>query len=139
MANTSSSNRTPEDFASVFRWLRGIAAGRSTQAVVAEDSSGTYILASEVGPAMIKRKGPKAAGTTMQVTYVKIGKAYVSYHLVGIYMNPALNKKISAKLAGRMQGKACFNFSHVDQELSAELGALTEESIVALRKAGFII
>ena len=43
---------------------------------------------------------------------VKIGKAYVSLHLLPIYMNPALQAAISPALKKRMQGLACFNFKN---------------------------
>jgi hypothetical protein len=41
---------------------------------------------------------------------VKLGKAYVSFHLMPLYMSPTLEKEISASLKKRMQGKTCFNF-----------------------------
>ncbi len=60
---------------------------------------------------------------------VKIGKAYVSFHLMPIYMNPKLQAAISPELRKRMQGKSCFNFTRVDPSHIAELKKLT--------KAGF--
>ena len=57
---------------------------------------------------------------------IKIGKAYVSFHLMPIYMSPTLNQKIPASLKKRMQGKSCFNFTSVpDEETVTALSKLT--------------
>lgn len=58
---------------------------------------------------------------------VRIGKRYVSYHLMCVYMNAALSQEISPALAKRMQGKSCFNFTKVDDALFDELFALTAQ------------
>ncbi|HEV8415849.1 MAG TPA: hypothetical protein VGQ49_19820 [Bryobacteraceae bacterium] len=68
-------------------------------------------------------------GRRLQFGGVKIGKAYVSFHLMPIYMNPKLQATISPELKKRMQGKSCFNFTSVDPGQIAELKKLT--------KAGF--
>jgi hypothetical protein len=58
---------------------------------------------------------------------VKIGKNYVSYHLMAVYMFPELLENISVHLKKRMQGKACFNFSNsLDTVLLTELAELTK-------------
>ena len=57
---------------------------------------------------------------------VRIGKAYVSYHLMPLYMNPTLTGTISTALRKRMQGKSCFNFKTAPEpEILAELKRLT--------------
>jgi len=61
------------------------------------------------------------------------GKAYVSYHLLPLYMYPEMKKLISPALRRRMQGKACFNFSSQDDGLLAELGDLTKSALEAYR------
>jgi hypothetical protein len=53
---------------------------------------------------------------------VRIGKAYVSYYLMPVYMTSVT---MSAQLSERMQGKACFNFKRIDDELFDELRDLT--------------
>jgi hypothetical protein len=61
---------------------------------------------------------------------VRMGKAYVSFHLTPLYMNPPLQKMVSADLKKRMQGKACFNFKTVPQpEVMAELEQLTAAAL----------
>ncbi len=68
---------------------------------------------------------------------VVMGKAYVSYHLIGVYVSPDLLKDISPELRKRMQGKSCFNFKEVDDRLFKELAALTEKSYKNLRELQF--
>ena|SRR5687767_14538093 len=56
---------------------------------------------------------------------VRRGKAYVSYYLMPVYVEPSLLEGISPALKRRMQGKSCFNFTKVDDELFQELAELT--------------
>ena len=48
------------------------------------------------------------------VAWVKIGKVYVSYHFMPVYMFPKLRERMSDDLRARMQGKSCFNFKVLD-------------------------
>jgi hypothetical protein len=59
----------------------------------------------------------------------RLGKRYVSYYLMGVYSQPELMDGMSPELRRRMQGKSCFNFTKVDEDLFRELEALTKESI----------
>lgn len=59
----------------------------------------------------------------------RLGKRYVSYYLMGVYGAPELLDSLSPELRRRMQGKACFNFTSIDEKLLAELAQLTERSI----------
>ena len=61
----------------------------------------------------------------------RLGKRYVSYYLMPIYVKPSLLDDISPELRRRMQGKSCFNFAKVDEPLLAELEALTKASYEA--------
>ena len=56
------------------------------------------------------------------------GKNYVSFHLMALYAFPEMLKSVSPALRQRMQGKACFNFTQIDDELFAELERLTAAS-----------
>ena len=61
---------------------------------------------------------------------VKVGKAYVSFHLMPLYMNDALTAGISPELRKRMQGKTCFNFrSEPDSAAIRELRELTDAAL----------
>lgn len=67
-----------------------------------------------------------------------VGKAYVSFHLLPVYLYPALLDDISPELRKRMQGKACFNFKKPEPKLVTELENLTRRSYKLLQKAGYI-
>ncbi|MGQ0430611.1 MAG: hypothetical protein ACT4UQ_11825 [Gammaproteobacteria bacterium] len=69
---------------------------------------------------------------------VQVKKSYVSYHLMPVYVEPALLKGISKELKARMQGKACFNFASVDKALFRELAGLTAAGVVYYKKHGFL-
>ena len=103
------------------------------------DLNDKYGLYAKVGPATLKAWGGKMKKPVMPIAWVEIGKAYVSYHLMGIYMNAKLQASISKELKARMQGKSCFNFKKADEKLFAELDQLTAKSIEDSRKTGFIL
>jgi hypothetical protein len=69
---------------------------------------------------------------------VQIKKRYVSYHLMPVYVNPALLEGISPELKKRMQGKSCFNFTSSDESLFEELAALTEASFRDYQTKGYV-
>jgi hypothetical protein len=56
---------------------------------------------------------------------IRVGKRYVSYYLMAVYACPELIEAMSPELRRRMQGKACFNFTKVDEALMRELGDVT--------------
>ena len=103
-----------------------------------EDTATSWSVAGQTGPATLKAWGGKMKRPTIPVAWVHRGKAYVSYHLMGVGGNSKLTDAMSAKLRARMQGKTCFNFAVADDELFAELDRLTAASIAAFRNAGFI-
>ena len=69
---------------------------------------------------------------------VRKAKRYVSFHLMPVYVNPALLDGMSPKLRKRMQGKSCFNFSASDDALFAELDALTQRGLADYGRQGYI-
>jgi hypothetical protein len=69
---------------------------------------------------------PQHKGHPMYFGSVWLGKAYVSFHLMPLYMNEELTGTISPELKKRMQGKTCFNFkASPDAALINELKRLT--------------
>jgi hypothetical protein len=97
--------------------------------VVSESSWGYFMQTKK--PA--HKKGP------LMFAAVRVGKAYVSYHLMPIYMNEPLKATISPALRKRMQGKACFNFKEMpDAALLEELRTLTAAGFRSFEKAGYI-
>src|SRR5688500_18725551 len=114
------------DFISIFRRLRANLQKHSGTLSVQEDSPGCYSLAGTPGPATLKSWGGKLKKPLIRVAWVKIEKAYVSYHLMGVHGNPKLS--LSKELKARMQGKTCFNFKTADETLFAELDHLTAQT-----------
>ena len=63
------------------------------------------------------------------VAGTRIGRSYVSFHLMSVYTDPELMGSMSPELRKRMQGKSCFNFTRIDEPLFAELEALTAKGV----------
>jgi hypothetical protein len=109
-----------ESFQETFDALKPVFEEYAGRLAIQVDKPGEYYLETKTAV----RKGQR-----FQFGGVKIGKAYVSFHLMPIYMNPKLQAAVSPELKKRMQGKSCFNFTSVDPSHVAELKKLT--------KAGF--
>ena len=112
---------TPAGFDEVFAKLKQVFRRHLDRLSVQSDSATEYTL--------VGRKPspfPQHKGHPMCFSSVRLGKAYVSFHLLPLYMNESLSRTISPALLKRMQGKACFNFKITpDAELIAELERLT--------------
>jgi hypothetical protein len=67
-----------------------------------------------------------------------MGKNYVSYHFMPVYMNGGMQKRIPPELKKRMQGKACFNFSEVDPKLFRQLAELTAAGFEGYRALKYV-
>ncbi|MBN8487616.1 MAG: hypothetical protein J0M20_07830 [Burkholderiales bacterium] len=65
-------------------------------------------------------------------------KAMVAFHLMPVYLQPALLAPISPALKARMQGKSCFNFKRLEPELLAELAALTQAGFDSYAAQGYV-
>lgn len=65
------------------------------------------------------------------VAGTRVGKRYVSLYLMGVHGQPQLLAGMSPGLRRRMQGKACFNFSSIDEVLLGELGNLVAVAVPA--------
>nr|HEV7954207.1 hypothetical protein [Candidatus Acidoferrales bacterium] len=70
--------------------------------------------------------GAMYRGKPLVFAGVRMGKNYVSYHLMSVYMRKV---EMSPELKKRLQGKACFNFSTVDEKLFGELDELTTSGL----------
>ncbi len=117
------------EFESIFANLRGILQRHSAKLKVTVDKPDFYCLEVAFSPKLKK---------AFPVAWVKVGKAYVSYHFMPVYMFPKLRDNMSSKLKARMQGKSCFNFKVMDEKLFNELENLTTEGFDASTKAGLV-
>jgi hypothetical protein len=127
------------EFQLVFKRLRHILEEHGAGLAVGADTSKHYGLEAPVGPATVRAWGGKQKHPTIPVAWVKVGKAYVSYHLMGVYCDRALLAGCTKQLRARMQGKSCFNFSALNESLFKELEELTIKSIRGMERGGFIL
>jgi hypothetical protein len=119
MAGTSAPAR---DFPAVAARLRSI---------IERNADGLLFTASPAGDAKLEK--PPGGHPWDSVAAVRVGKSYVSYYLMPVYGMPELLAGVSPELKRRMQGKACFNFTRIDEALLAELEALTATGIDRFR------
>jgi hypothetical protein len=112
--------KKPADFDAVFAGLRSILAPHARTLVARHDKPDYYYL---------ETKAPVYKGRPVFFAGVRKGKGYVSFHLMPVYAYPEMRKGLSPALRKRMQGKACFNFTAVDEQLFEELRQLTAEGM----------
>ncbi len=115
------------EFEPIFARLRAILQRHAGALTVTVDDSDHFCLSVPFNPKL--KKGFPAA-------WVKIGKGYVSYHFMPVFMFSKLRDGLTKKLRARMQGKSCFNFKAVDETLFEELEAMTERGFEMARKSG---
>jgi hypothetical protein len=87
------------------------------------------LVASKDGPEGLYLELPGYEGKPWgYVGGTRVGKAYVSFYLMGAY-DGGLQAAMSPELRKRMQGKTCFNFTKVDEDLFVELERITAKAI----------
>ncbi len=97
-----------------------------------------HVIADEPKKYYLVTKSKSWKGGPMHFGAVIMGKAYVSYHLMPLYMHGQLCRTISGDLKKRMQGKTCFNFKALNPVLYAELGELTKAGLEAYRAKNWL-
>jgi hypothetical protein len=118
------------DFDGVFAVLKKVLARHAGTLSVKADTGTEYTLVTRTPSPF-----PQHKGEPMFFGSVKWGKAYVSFHLMPLYMNATLTGGISLELKKRMQGKTCFNFKTVpDGDLLEELDKLTAAGLALWAK-----
>ena len=120
---------TAKDFTEVFGRLQAILEPYASSLVISEETKGRYSLDTSF---------VQANRTRLYFGGVRIGKRYVSFHLMPVYLRPELLDGISPALRKRMQGESCFNFSAVDEALFAELAELTAAGFRSYEEGGYI-
>jgi len=111
------------ELGAVFEALKRILKPYERNLPVSQDEPGRYHLG---------MKSAAHKGKPIFVVGVVLNKNYVSYHLMPLYVVPR-GLGISPALKRRMQGKACFNFTSVDDALFRELSVLTKNGIAAFK------
>lgn len=118
-----------QDLSATFRALKAILQPLEPELVKVHDQADNYYLDTAH---IQKNKKPLYFGS------VRIGRKYVSFHLMPVYIWPDLLDGISDDLKRRMQGKSCFNFTAPDPDLLSELTALTNQGFTKYRAAGYV-
>jgi hypothetical protein len=122
--------KTPSpEFNVIFARLRAILREHSSRLIVSADEEDHYCLDVPFSPKLKK---------SFPVAWVRVSKSYVSFHFMPVYFAPELQKSMSAALKARMQGKSCFNFKVVDEQLFEELGRLTAKGFNMSKKANIV-
>ena len=116
------------DFVEVFGRLREI---------MAEHAGALDVVADEPEGYRVNTRHVRKDGYVLMFGAVEIKKRYVSYHLMPVYMAPQGVLPISDQLRRSMQGKACFNFTRIDEGLFAEVSELTRRSMTVVGSAPF--
>ncbi len=113
----------------VFEELKLVMAPYAARLATAQDDESSLVLNTKF---VQKSRKPMCFGAVM------LKKSYVSYHLMPVYVTPGLLAGVSPALRRRMQGKSCFNFTHIDNVLFAELRALTAASLHSFQTLGYV-
>lgn len=116
------------DFETTFSKLRALLEPYAGKLRVVHDTDSHYYLDTHY----IMNKQPMFFGAVCK------GKAYVSFHLMPVYVFPELLRELSPELKRRMQGKSCFNFKTSDEKLLKELAKLTKAGFAKFKSAKYI-
>jgi hypothetical protein len=128
-AKKSAAAKPAKNFAGVFAALKEILKPYEKHLHVLPYKPGYYCLVTRLAD---------SKGKPMWFAAIRMGKNYVSYHFMPVYMNPAMQKCIPPQLKKRMQGKACFNFSEVDPALFRQLADLTAAGFEGYRALKYV-
>ena len=116
------------NFPAVFDALRGVLRAQSKGMKVEVDSAKTYY---------VNTNEPHPSGKGLIFfAAVKINASYVSYHLMPLYIEPALRKSVSPALKRHLHGKACFNFKTIEPAVLMDLAAITKLGASCFKKLG---
>jgi hypothetical protein len=127
-AASATSDRANE-FAAAFFALKRIFAPHVRYLHVNTDTRSRYYL---------ETRSPSFQGKPLFFGAVISGKAYVSFHLMPLYWDVSLRKRVSPELQKRMQGKSCFNFTAPEPALFRELAKLTTAGLALYRRKNLL-
>jgi hypothetical protein len=120
---------TSTNFQPVFDQLKSILAPYAPNLTATADTGTDYSL--NTSHLMFNKQNLFFAGLRQQ-------KNYVSFYLMPVYVFPELLAGISPELKKRMQGKSCFNFKKVDDQLFQELAQLTQAGYNRYHAEGYV-
>ena len=117
------------DFPGAFAALRDILSKHSDGMVVQSNTPTDFTV-------VTRALGPN--GKPLWFGCVLLKKSAVTYHLMPLYFNPALEATIAPELLPRKQGKTCFNFQRPDPTLFVAIDELTRRAREQWERRGFL-
>jgi len=118
-----------ESFAAAFFGLKRIFAPYTKALNVNADTRTRFYL---------ETKSASFKGQPLFFGAVISGRAYVSFHLMPLYWDESLTKKLSPALKKKMQGKSCFNFTGPDPKLFRELEKVTAAGLALYKRKNLL-
>jgi hypothetical protein len=118
-----------ESFAAAFFGLKRIFAPYTKALNVNADTRTRFYL---------ETKSASYKGQPLFFGAVISGRAYVSFHLMPLYWDESLAKKLSPALKKKMQGKSCVNFTGPDPKLFRELAKATAAGLALYKKKNLL-
>ena len=119
-----------KNFEAVFDQLRELMQPYENSLVLKADEPDKYYLDTPF---------KRSDGYTFAFGGVQIKKNYVSYHLIPVYSHPELLEGMSEKLKKRMQGKSCFNFTKLEEDILTELKTLTQKGFEVFKQTDYSV
>lgn len=118
-----------ESFAAAFFQLKRIFAPYTKSLNVNADTRTRFYL---------ETKSASYKGQPLFFGAVIAGRANVSFHLMPLYWDASLVKKLSPDLKKKMQGKSCFNFTGADPKLFRELAKVTAAGFTLYKRKNLL-
>ena len=118
-----------ENFAAAFFQLKRIFAPYTKSLNVNADTRTRFYL---------ETKSASFKGQPLFFGAVISGRANVSFHLMPLYWDASLVKRLSPSLRKTMQGKSCFNFTGADPKLFRELAKATAAGFALYKKKNLL-
>ena len=118
-----------ESFAAAFFGLKRIFAPYTKSLNVNADTRTRFYL---------ETKSASYKGQPLFFGAVISGRANVSFHLMPLYWDASLVKKLSPDLKKKMQGKSCFNFTGADPKLFRELAKVTAAGFTLYKRKNLL-
>ena len=119
-----------DNFARTFYALKHVFATAERDLHVTTDTRGRYYL---------ETHSPSYKGRPLFFGAVISGRAYVSFHLMPLYWDAALRKRISAALKKHMDGNSSFNFTvPPETPILRELTKLTASGLTLYKRKNLL-
>jgi hypothetical protein len=119
-----------DSFARAFYALKHVFASHERHLHVTADTRGRYYL---------ETRSPSYRGRPLFFGAVISGRANVSFHLMPLYWDESLRKRVSAQLKKHMDGNSTFNFTEPpDPPILRELAKLTGAGLALYKRKNLL-